>query len=85
MVEWDDTEVASQQFCKEVILWNSLSHPNILELVGVLYDVEQYQFATVSEWMVHGSIMEYIKMNATNRLDLVCASTFQVRISLADP
>ena len=73
----DNTEVASQQFCKEAILWNSLSHPNILKLVGVLGGFEQYQFATVSEWMVHGTIMEYIRKYATNRLELVRVSVFQ--------
>ena len=63
-------EIVSQKFCKEVVLWNSLSHPNILKLFGVLGGIGQYQFATVSEWMVHGTIMEYIRENATNRLEL---------------
>ena len=73
----NDTEVGSQQFCKEVILWNSLAHPNILQLTGVLGGIEQYQLATVSEWMEHGNIMDYIKKNATNRLKLVCISGSQ--------
>ena len=29
------------------------------------------QFATVSEWMVHGNIMEFVKDNHVNRLELV--------------
>ena len=29
------------------------------------------QFITVSEWMTHGNIMEYINKNHTNRLGLV--------------
>ena len=33
--------------------------------------MERYQFATVSEWMIHGNIMEYIRKHATNRLELV--------------
>jgi hypothetical protein len=73
----DNAEIASQQFCKEVILWNSLSHPNVLKLVGVLGGFEKYRFATVSEWMVHGTIMKYIRTNATNRLELVCVFMFQ--------
>ena len=24
---WDDAEIVAQQFCKEVILWNLLTHP----------------------------------------------------------
>jgi hypothetical protein len=70
-------KIPSQQFCKEVILWNSLSHPNVLKLVGVLGGIEQYQFATVAEWMVHGNIMEYIRKYATNRLELVGISALQ--------
>jgi len=78
-VGWDGTEIVFQQFCKEVILWNSLSHPNVLKLIGVLGGIEQYQFATVSEWMVHGNIMEYIRKYATNRLELVRASDSHVQ------
>ena len=33
--------------------------------------MEKGQFVTVSEWMVHGNIMEYIKHNHANRLKLV--------------
>jgi len=73
-VGWDGTEIVSQRFCNEVILWNSLSHPNVLKLIGVLGGIDQYQFATVSEWMAHGNIMEYIRKYATNRLELVRVS-----------
>lgn len=65
-----------QQFCKEVIIWNSLSHPNVLNLIGVLDGFMGHQFITVSEWMVHGNVMEYIRKNATNRLMLVSTSRF---------
>jgi serine/threonine protein kinase len=60
-----------QQFCKEVILWNTISHPNVLKLAGVQGDMEDGQFVTVSEWMAYGNIMEYIKTNHVNRLELV--------------
>lgn len=72
----DTIECSVQQFCKEVILWKSLSHPNILKLVGVLKGVDQCDFSTISEWMEHGDIMEYIKdcRHSVNRLGLVCTS-----------
>ena len=70
-------QTTSQQFSKEVILWNSLSHPNVLELLGVLDGIERDLFATVSEWMVHGNIMQYVRDNATNRLTLVRISAFR--------
>jgi serine/threonine protein kinase len=78
----DDTDSDPQQFCKEVIIWNSLSHPNILRLTGVMDGFDGHLFAAVSEWMVHGNIMEYINKNATNRLGLVRVSSFQVIPSL---
>jgi hypothetical protein len=69
---WDAVlTIFLQQFCKEVVLWNTLSHPNVLKLVGVLGDMGEGEFITVSEWMVHGNIMEYIRNNHANRLELV--------------
>ena len=69
---WDVVlTIFHQQFCKEVVLWNIVSHPNILKLVGVRGDTDQGQFITISEWMARGNIMEYIKKNSTNRLGLV--------------
>ena len=38
--------------------------------------MEKGQFVTVSEWMAHGNIMQYIKNNHTNRLELVRTFTF---------
>ena len=60
-----------QQFYKEVLLWETLSHPNILGLVGVWVDMKKGEFVTVSEWMVHGNIMEFIARYPANRLELV--------------
>jgi len=63
-----------QRFYNEVILRSTLSHPNILRLFGAQEDVEKRQFATVSEWMDGGNIMEFIKGNHANRLELVGGS-----------
>jgi len=63
--------VLLQQFCKEVILWNMISHPNVLKLAGVRGDMEKGQFITVSEWMEHGNIMQFTRKNHVNRLELV--------------
>ena len=70
-VSWNGIDIALQQFCQEAIIWNSLSHPNVLKLVGVLGGIGGFRFTTVSEWMVHGNIMQYIRKQATNRLELV--------------
>ena len=60
-----------QRFCREVILWNSLSHPNVLKLVGVLGSTDTFNFSTVSEWMKNGTLMKYTKASDVNRLELV--------------
>ena len=74
---WDAVSIILlQQFCKEVVLWKTLSHPNILKLAGVQADVGKELFTTVSEWMEHGNIMAYIKKNHANRLELVRVFTF---------
>ena len=65
--------VLLQRFYKEVVLWSTLSHPNILRLVGVQEDIKKRQIATVSEWMARGNIMEYISKNHSNRLEHVCS------------
>ena len=64
-----------QRFCKEAVLWNTLSHPNVLKLAGVLGGMDQGRFATVSEWMMHGNIMQYTRKDHVNRLELVCSFT----------
>ena len=48
-----------------------LSHPNILKLVGVQEDAKTGQIVTVSEWMEHGTVMQYIESHHANRLELV--------------
>jgi serine/threonine protein kinase len=54
-----------------IVHWNSLSHPNVLKLVGVQGNVTRGPFVTVSEWMTHRNIMEYTENNSVNRLELV--------------
>lgn len=64
-----------QRFCREVILWNSLSHPNVLKLKGVLGSIDTFNFSTVSRWMTRGTITRYIEANYdANRLELVCTA-----------
>ncbi|KAF9785170.1 kinase-like domain-containing protein [Thelephora terrestris] len=58
------------RFCKEVITWRTLRHPNVLPLIGVT--MSEAQFAMVSEWMSNGNINEFVKANpGENRLKLL--------------
>ena len=60
----------TQRFCKEVMTWKALRHPNVLPLLGVMMD--NNQLAMVSEWMANGNINEFIKTHRdANRFELV--------------
>jgi len=65
-----------QKFCHEAVIWKRLSHPNLLPFLGV--NKTLFRLAMVSEWMEHGTILQFVKRNvATNRLKLVCISSFR--------
>ena len=53
-------------------MWKNLSHPNILNLIGVPDTLEDGRFSMISEWMTNGSIVEYVRSKAGNHLKLVC-------------
>ena len=64
----------SQGFCREVVAWRHLRHPNILPLLGVT--VAENRFVMVSEWMDNGNINEFIRRDFdTNRTALVGAAS----------
>ena len=50
-----------QRFCKEVIAWKALDHPNVVPLLGIPKDRSQLKFAMVSEWMINGNINQFVK------------------------
>lgn len=65
-----DVEKITSRFCKEVVAWRTLRHPNILSLLGVTMDNSFFSMAT--EWMRNGNINEYIKSNPdANRFELL--------------
>jgi hypothetical protein len=51
-------------------MWKTLRHRNVLPLIGVT--MSETQFATISDWMVHGNITDFVKAHLdVNRLALV--------------
>ena len=59
-----------QRFCKEVVTWKTLRHPNVLPLMGVM--ISEAHFAIISDWMVNGNISDFVKAHPdANRLELV--------------
>jgi len=55
------TDLALQRFCREVVAWRALRHPNVLPLLGVT--MTENQFVMVSEWVEKGNINEFLKVN----------------------
>ncbi|KAF9645415.1 kinase-like protein [Thelephora ganbajun] len=63
-------ERVRKRFCREVLTWKALRHPNVLPLLGVT--MTQHQFVMVSEWMVKGNINEFVKEDSNaDRLGLL--------------
>jgi len=59
-----------RSFCKEVITWKALRHPNVLPLLGVV--ISEKKFAMVSEWMTNGNTKEFVAARQdVNRLELL--------------
>ena len=60
-----------QMFCKEVVIWKRISHPNIVPFLGVLEGPAP--LCMVSEWMPNGNVRDYVGKNPeASRLQLVC-------------
>lgn len=61
-----------QEFCREVVKWKQFKHPNLLPFVGT--KKVSRTLMIVSEWMEHGTIMEFVTARPeSNRLKLVSA------------
>ncbi|KAF9647776.1 kinase-like protein [Thelephora ganbajun] len=65
-----DLDKITRRFCKEVMTWKALCHPNVLPLLGVT--MGNKQFTMVSEWMANGNINEFVKARRdVNRFELL--------------
>lgn len=54
-----------QIFQKEVYVWSRLNHDNVLALLGFVFDELTGFPLLVSEWMVNGSSLSYVKRNSS--------------------
>lgn len=50
-------------FWKETHILGQLNHPNILTFYGVVTDGQVKDLATVTEYMVHGSLEKVLQSN----------------------
>ena len=53
-------------------MWKALNHPNVVPLLGILENRSRLKFAMVSEWMVNGTLNQFVKAHwDANRFKLV--------------
>jgi serine/threonine protein kinase len=67
---------ASQEFCREAVLWRQLHHPNVLPFYGVCHwEDDLSRICLVSPWMSNGNILRYLKhFQDADRLPLASVS-----------
>lgn len=57
---------------KELKLWSSLHHPNILPIYGFsIEDIGCLNFSFISEWMENGTADKYVQSNANCNIGLL--------------
>ncbi|KAF9262815.1 hypothetical protein L218DRAFT_959960 [Marasmius fiardii PR-910] len=50
-----------ENFCQEALIWTQLSHPNVLQLLGVNTTLFKTDFCLVSPWMTNGDIITFLE------------------------
>ncbi|KAF9645728.1 kinase-like protein [Thelephora ganbajun] len=67
----NDFDRIRRTFCREIMTWRTLRHPNVLPLLGVT--MAEKRFVMVSEWMNNGNINKFSKRSDTDvdRLELL--------------
>ncbi|KAF9644321.1 kinase-like protein [Thelephora ganbajun] len=65
-----ELELVRRRFCREVVTWKALHHPNVLPLLGVT--MSEIRFVMISEWMENGNIDMFVKAHTgANQLELL--------------
>ncbi|KAF9646428.1 kinase-like protein [Thelephora ganbajun] len=64
-----DRDGAQKRFCKECIIWMTVFHPHLLQLIAVDINPLTGRYSMISE-MMNGNIKDYISKNSPNRLRL---------------
>ncbi|KAJ6485878.1 ras guanine nucleotide exchange factor domain-containing protein [Mycena sanguinolenta] len=57
------------KFCREALVWKDLHHPHILPFLGIDADSFPLFLCMVSPWMMHGTVLNYLKTHCHANLD----------------
>lgn len=76
------TYVLIQILSKEIKLWSSLDHPNILCLLGYSFEDEISRLSFVSEWMENGTADKYVQARPNCNIGLLVSPKQNVLFKL---
>ncbi|KAF9499684.1 kinase-like protein [Pleurotus eryngii] len=57
----DDIEAMRQKHCREALIWQHLSHPNLLPFIGIDNKTFHPTPCLVSPWIENGTVMSYLR------------------------
>ncbi|KAG8896026.1 hypothetical protein FRC01_012071, partial [Tulasnella sp. 417] len=57
---YEDTEIF-KAFVYELSLLATLSHPNVIELIGFVEDIEAYDARMILPWEANGNVREFLQ------------------------
>ena len=52
-----------QDLCKDIATWRALSHPSLLELIGVSKTVFPGELCLVTKWLDNGNVITFLQDN----------------------
>ncbi len=70
MITWlihvgDNTKTETEEAISEILKMESLSHPNVMSLIGVSI-TDTMRIVIIMPYMANGSLLSYIKKERTN-------------------
>lgn len=70
--DWELSEKEKQRFRRQVNIWRTLKHANIVRLLGICQFKEEDPLYLISPWMKYGNVRHYlVKFPKADRLKLI--------------
>ncbi|KAJ7239976.1 kinase-like domain-containing protein [Mycena haematopus] len=57
------------KLCREALVWKDLHHPHILPFLGIDRDTFPAALCSVSPWMEHGTVLNYLQVHGRGDVD----------------
>ncbi|PPQ63399.1 hypothetical protein CVT24_005662 [Panaeolus cyanescens] len=63
MFAHNDRAALYRDFCKEIIMWRQLCHPNILPFMGASLTAFQPRYSFIAPWLPNGNLKSFLRVN----------------------